>query len=113
MTEGTTDGYTEIIKGFKTTYPEYKNTNIVFGKYGSYTQYKKLLQSSLADGTGPDIFTVYAGADIVLEGKLEAIPSPIIDTDSFITRYDSIFADMVVDNPEYKKDPLLPKAYIK
>lgn len=53
-----TAGFSDIITGFKNRYPEYKNMDVKFTKFGNYTDYEKTLLAVLSDGNSPDIFVV-------------------------------------------------------
>lgn len=99
ITEWTTAGYESLVEGFKNYAPEYKNTEILFEKKATDPiRYRILLLSTMAEGTGPDIFMVDAGADAVVAGKAEPIPSSVLDFSTFEKRYDDIFASLIVSS---------------
>ena len=99
ITDGTTLGYDALAAGFKTYAPEYKNTNIVFEKKTTDAiRYRTLLLKTMADGTGPDIFMVWAGEDSVIESRIEPIPSDVLDFADFEKRYDDIFLPLLVSS---------------
>ena len=52
----------------------------------------------MAEGTGPDIFMVWAGTDSVLESKIEPIPSDVLDFSDFEKQYDDIFLPLIVSS---------------
>lgn len=96
---GTTETYDTLIAWFKEYAPEYKNTDIVFEKKTTDPiRYRTLLLSTMADGVGPDIFMVGAGADVVLESKIEPIPSDVLDFGDFEKRYDDVFSWLIVSS---------------
>ena len=91
----TTEGYDTLKEGFKTFAPEYKNIDITFRKFSDTASYQKILLSTLADGNGPDIFMVEAGADTILKEKLEPIPSEYIQIGDFEKRFDDLFLPLL------------------
>lgn len=94
---GTTDSYAGLIDGFKEYAPEYKTTDIVFEKKTTdLTRYRNIVLSTMADGTGPDIFMIGAWEDMILESKIEPIPSDVIDFSEFEKRYDDVFSDLII-----------------
>ncbi len=91
----TTEGYDTLIAWFRTYAPEYKNTPITFKKFSDYPAYQKILLSTLADGNGPDIFMVEAGADTILRDKVEPIPSKYINISDFEKHFDDVFLSLI------------------
>ncbi len=91
----TTEWYETLTEGFHAYAPEYKNSPITFKKFSDYTSYQKILLSTLADGNGPDIFMVEAGADTILRDKTESVPSEYIDIGDFEKRYDDLFLSLI------------------
>jgi ABC-type glycerol-3-phosphate transport system substrate-binding protein len=99
ITDGTTLGYDALTVGFKAYAPEYKNTNIVFEKKTTDPiRYRTLLLKTMADGTGPDIFMVWAWEDSVIESRIEPIPSDALDFSDFEKRYDDVFLPLIVSS---------------
>jgi ABC-type glycerol-3-phosphate transport system substrate-binding protein len=99
ITDGTTLGYDALTAGFKAYAPEYKNTDIVFEKKTTdAVRYRTLLLKTMADGTGPDIFMVWAWEDSVIESRIAPIPSDVLDFRDFEKRYDDIFLPLIVSS---------------
>lgn len=95
-----TAGFSDIITGFKNRYPDYKNTDVKVTKFGNYTDYEKTLLTVLADGNSPDIFVVNSSDGGLLESKILAIPSNIINPDDFSKNFHKVFDDLLVENKE-------------
>ncbi len=91
----TTSGYDSLIEWFRISAPEYKNTKIEFKKFKNTESYQKILLSTLADGNGPDIFTVEAGSDSILKDKIEPIPSEYINITDFDKRFEDLFLPLI------------------
>ncbi len=91
----TTIGYDTLIEGFRTYAPEYKKTTIEFRKFSDYASYQKMLLSTLADGKGPDIFMVDAGADALLQSKVEPIPTSLLHISDFDKRFEDLFLTLI------------------
>lgn len=53
-----TAGFSDIITGFKNRYPEYKNMDVKFTKFGNYADYEETLLKVIDDKNSPDIFVV-------------------------------------------------------
>ncbi len=97
--EGTTEAYKDIIDGFKKYAPEYAKTTITFEKKTSDpVQYRTLLLNTFSDGKGPDIFMLDGWEDIVLEWKIEPIPSNIISLKDFDKKYEDIFLPLIISS---------------
>jgi ABC-type glycerol-3-phosphate transport system substrate-binding protein len=104
ISEGTTESYSEIIEGFKKYAPEYAKTNIVIEKKSTDPlRYRTLLLSTMADGTGPDIFMVPAGEDDILLSKVEPVPASILPIKDFDKRYDDIFLSLMYNTGSTEK----------
>ncbi|MBX9809840.1 extracellular solute-binding protein [Candidatus Gracilibacteria bacterium] len=96
INDGTTESYASLIEGFRQYAPEFKSVEIVFEKQSSDPdRYRTLLLSTLTEGSGPDIFMLRSGEDILLENKLEPIPSDVLDFSDFDKKYDDLFQDLV------------------
>ncbi len=91
----TTLWYDTLIEWFRAYAPEYRNAPITFKKFSDYASYQKILLSTLADGNGPDIFMVEAGADTILRDKVESIPSRYVDVSDFEKRFDDVFLPLI------------------
>lgn len=110
--ENDSHGYDGVIEAFKKANPEYKNTKIVIENqwnYSTYAEYEKMLLSTLADGNGPDIFSVYANGSSYLDNRLEPIPTDILNPEVIQKEYDRLFEELIVQN--ISKD--YPGTYIK
>jgi hypothetical protein len=68
-----------------------------------------MLLSTLADGNGPDIFSVYANGSSYLDNRLEPIPTDILNPEIIQKEYDRLFEELIVQN--ISKD--YPGTYIK
>ena len=95
-----TSGFSDIITGFKNRYPDYKNTDVKVTKFGNYTDYEKTLLAVLGDGNSPDIFVVNSSDGGLLESKILAIPSSIINPDDFSKNFNKVFDDLLIENKE-------------
>ncbi len=95
-----TAGFSDIITGFKNRYPDYKNTEIKVTKFGNYTDYEKTLLTVVGDGNSPDIFVVNSSDGGLLESKILAIPSNIINPDEFSKNFNKVFDDLLIENKE-------------
>lgn len=93
-------GFSDIITGFKNRYPEYKNTEVKVTKFGNYVDYEKTLLTVLGDGNSPDIFVVNSSDGGLLESKILAIPSDIINPDDFSKNFNKVFDDLLIENKE-------------
>ena len=93
-------GFSDIITGFKTRYPDYKNTEIKVTKFGNYVDYEKTLLTVIADGNSPDIFVVNSSDGGLLESKILAIPAAIINPDEFSKNFNKVFDGLLVENTE-------------
>lgn len=110
ITDGTTQGYDALVKWFQAYAPEYKNMNIIFEKKTTDPiRYRTLLLSTMTDGTGPDIFMVGAGEDVVLDWKIEPIPEELIDFSDFGKKYDDIFLSLITSTGSED----IPTRYLK
>ena len=52
----------------------------------------------MSEGTGPDVFMVGAGTDVVLESKIEPIPESVINFSNFEKEYDDVFLPLIVSS---------------
>lgn len=96
ITEGTSEGYQELVDGFHQYAPEYAKTDITIEKQSSDPEkYSKFLLETLVGGNGPDIFMLHSGEDMSLESRIEPIPSTAIDLSGFDKRYDDIFSGLL------------------
>ena len=95
-----TAGYSDIITDFKAKNQAYAGTDIKFTKFASYADYEQTLLNVMADGNGPDIFVVNNNGGTLLENKMIAIPSSVINADDFGKRYAKIFDELVLSNKE-------------
>lgn len=96
ITEWTTESYDTLKEWFKLYAPEYAKMDIIFEKKNTDPlRYRTLLLSTMTDDNGPDIFMIRRGEDQVLEGKIEPIPSSVLDFSDFDKKYDDIFTDLV------------------
>lgn len=96
INDGTTESYASLIEGFRQYAPEYKSVDIVFEKQSSDPdRYRTLLLSTLTEWSGPDIFMLRSGEDILLENKLEPIPNDVLDFSDFDKKYDDLFQDLI------------------
>ncbi len=93
-------GFSDIITGFKNRYPDYKNTDVKVTKFGNYVDYEKTLLTVLGDGNSPDIFVVNSSDGGLLESKILAIPSSIVNPDDFSKNFNKVFDDLVIENKE-------------
>ena len=91
----TTKGYDSLIEWFRAYAPEYKTAQIEFKKFSDYTNYQKILLSTLADGNGPDIFVVNAWGDAILKDKIEPIPSEYVHISDFDKRFEDVFLPLL------------------
>lgn len=105
----TTEQYNTLFSGFSSYKKEYAKTKLDIRVFPDYDQYRRILLSTLADGWGPDIFMVDAGADDILEKKLEPIPEDIIDFSNFEKEYEDIFLSLITSTGSWDKK----KQYIK
>lgn len=95
-----TAGFSDIIAGFKTRYPEYKNMEIKVTKFGNYRDYEKTLLTVVGDGNSPDIFVVNSSDGGLLESKILAIPSSVISPDAFSKNFHKVFDELLIENKE-------------
>lgn len=95
-----TAGFSDIATGFKNRYPDYKNTEIKVTKFGNYVDYEKTLLTVLGDGNSPDIFVVNSSDGGLLESKILAIPSTVINPDEFSKNFNKVFDDLIIENKE-------------
>jgi len=89
-------GYEDIIKGFKTQYTQYKDTDVKIVKFANYNDYEKTLLNVIADGKSPDLFVIPSDGSSILETKAELIPSQYISTEEFSRNFLRIFDDLIV-----------------
>ncbi len=92
-----TSGYSSIITGFQSRYPEYKNLDIKVTMFATYRDYQENLLNVLADGNGPDIFVLHnnGGTDL-LRSKAYIIPNSVISVDEFSQHFNKLFDELVV-----------------
>jgi ABC-type glycerol-3-phosphate transport system substrate-binding protein len=100
---GTTEQYNTLFSGFGDYKKEYAKTKLDIRVFPDYDQYRRILLSTLADGWGPDIFMVDAGADDILEKKLEPIPEDIINFSNFEKDYEDIFLSLITSTGSWDK----------
>lgn len=93
-------GFSDIITGFKNRYPDYKNMEVKVTKFGNYADYEKTLLTVLSDGNSPDIFVVNSSDGGLLESKILAIPSNIINPDDFSKNFNKVFDTLLIENKE-------------
>lgn len=72
-------------------------------KFGNYVDYEKTLLTVLSDGNSPDIFVVNSSDGGLLESKILAIPSDIINPDEFSKNFNKVFDDLIIENKEIDK----------
>ena len=94
--------YENIFSGFWAYNKEYSKTKFEIKVFPEYSQYKKVLLSTLADNKWPDIFVIEAWADDILAGKVVPIPSDIIDIKDFDKKYEDIFLPLITT--EWEKE---------
>lgn len=100
---GTTEQYRELFDWFRSANKKYKNTNIDIQVFPDYEKYRSLLLSTLSSETGgPDIFVVDAGADDILESKIQPVPSSLLPAGDFDKRYEDIFLPLMSTEGEWK-----------
>lgn len=90
-------GFSEIIAGFKNRYPEYKNTEVKFTKFGNYADYEKTLLTVIGDGNSPDLFMVNSNGGDLLESKISLIPAEVINPDEFGKNFNKIFDGLIIE----------------
>lgn len=95
-----TAGFSDIITGFKNRYPEYKNMDVKFTKFGNYADYEKTLLAVLSDGHSPDIFVVNSNWGALLESKILGIPATVVNPDEFSKNFNKVFDDLIISTKE-------------
>lgn len=95
-----TSGFSDIITGFKNRYPDYKDTDVKVTKFGNFVDYEKTLLTVLSDGNSPDIFIVNSSDGWLLESKILAIPSEIVNPDDFSKNFNKVFDSLLIENKE-------------
>ena len=91
----TSEQYNKLFSWFGEYAKAYSKTKIDIQVFSDYSQYRRLLQNTLADGKGPDIFVVDAWGDDALERYILPIPGDIIDISAFEQKYEDIFLPLV------------------
>ncbi len=103
ITDGTTESYSALIEGFRKYAKEYAKTDIIIEKQTSDAdRYRTILLSTLTEWSGPDIFMLHSGEDIILETKIEPIPSEILNFSDFDKRYDDLFQGLLTATGSWK-----------
>jgi len=106
-------GFSDIIKGFKERYPDYKNTDIRITNFSSYDDYVKTVINVFADGNSPDIFVVNNDGGEVLESKVTAIPSTVMSSDEFSKQYANVFDDLLIQQEDPNNKEAQKQQFIK
>jgi ABC-type glycerol-3-phosphate transport system substrate-binding protein len=100
-----TAGYSEIIKGFKNRFPQYKDTEIQFTKFSSEKEYEDILIDTIANGNSPDVFMLRNnGGDAKFLTKTYEIPNSVINVDEFSKNFNKAFDGLVITEKTKDED---------
>ncbi|MCA9370273.1 extracellular solute-binding protein, partial [Candidatus Woesebacteria bacterium] len=97
----------EVLKGVLADFEEENQGVTVAYTQQSYKDYRERLQSSIANGSGPDVFRFHASWVPMLKKELSPVPNSVISTSSFQSAYYPIASQQLQSQGQLLGIPLM------